>query len=82
MPGLAPTRRRASRRAPDVEALYDEIFRDYSRGVASHEKVRAVRLVSEPFSVDNGLLTPTLKPKRKAIEAHHAALVEAMYEGT
>ena len=65
----------------EARAIYDEIFRAYSQGAASHEKVRDFRLVEEPFTVENELLTPTLKPKRKAIEARYAALVEGMYEG-
>ena len=63
----------------DAQAAVGAVLADYSRGAASHEKVRAFRFVEEPFTVENGLLTPTLKPKRKAIEAHHADLVEAMY---
>ncbi len=83
VPGLAADATLATLAAlaahPDVAALFTALLADYSRGVASHEKVRAVRLVAEPFTVDNGLLTPTLKPKRKAIEARYTALVEAMY---
>ena len=62
-----------------VRAVYADAFKAYSREAASHEKVRDFRLIAEPFSVDNELLTPTMKLKRKAIEAHYAALVEAMY---
>ncbi len=65
---------------PDAQAAVGAVLADYSRGAASHEKVRDVRFVPEPFTVDNGLLTPTLKPKRKAIEAQYAGLVESMYD--
>lgn len=64
-----------------ARALFEGIFRDYSKGAASHEKIRDFRLILEPFSVENELLTPTMKPKRKAIEVRYAALVEKMYEG-
>ena len=65
----------------EAQAFYASAFRDYSKGAASHEKIRDFRLIAEPFSVENELLTPTMKPKRKAIEARYAGLVEAMYEG-
>ena len=65
--------------APEAVALFEALIQEQAREAASHEKVRAVRLVAEPFSVDNGLLTPTMKLKRKAIEAQYAALVDEMY---
>src|SRR5690606_2236463 len=44
---------------------------------------RVVRLtcVNEPWSVDNGMLTPTMKAKRKAIPARYESEVAAMYQG-
>ena len=65
--------------SPEAVALFEALLREQAREAASHEKVRGVRLVAEPFSVDNGLLTPTMKPRRAAIEAHYAGLVDAMY---
>ena len=63
-----------------VLGLFDRAFREYSRAAAAHERIRAFRLLDEPFSVENGLLTPTLKPRRSRIEAHYAALITDMYE--
>lgn len=37
--------------------------------------------VAEPWSIENGLMTPTLKLKRSKIETHHAKEIEAMYAG-
>ena len=65
--------------SPEVLALFEGVLREQAREAASHEKVRAVRLVAEPFSVDNGLLTPTLKPRRKQIAALYADLIERLY---
>jgi long-chain acyl-CoA synthetase len=62
-----------------VRAIFDKEFRTYSRGAAAHEKVRAFRLIEDPFTVDNELLTPTMKPRRKAIEKEYAALIDEMY---
>ena len=65
--------------SPQAVALFEALVREQSREAASHEKVRDVRLVAEPFSVENGLLTPTMKPKRRAIEARYADLIESVY---
>jgi long-chain acyl-CoA synthetase len=65
----------------EIKAIYEREFRSYSRSAASHEKIRDFRLLSEPFSVDNGLLTPTMKPRRRQIEASYAPVIDEMYEG-
>jgi long-chain acyl-CoA synthetase len=44
-----------------------------------HAQVRAVHLVLEPWTVQAGLLTPTLKIKRQAVEARYASEIEALY---
>jgi hypothetical protein len=44
-----------------------------------HAQVRAVHLVLEPWTVQAGLLTPTLKIKRQAVEARYANEIEALY---
>ncbi len=41
---------------------------------------RQVALVSEPWTVDNGLLTPTMKKKRRLITEKHSAQIDLMYE--
>ena len=58
---------------------FSTIFRKYSKSAAAHEKIRDFRLIEEPFSVDNGMMTPTLKLKRKVIEKNYSELIEAMY---
>ena len=64
---------------PEITALYDGLFSAYNRESASHDKVRAFRFADEPFSVDNDLLTPTMKLKRRAIEARYAETIDGVY---
>jgi len=45
-----------------------------------HERIGAVRLVADGFSVDNDLLTPTMKRRRSAIAERYAAEIDALYE--
>ena len=63
-----------------IQGLFHSEFRAYSRGAAAHEKVRDFRIILEPFTVENGMLTPTMKPKRRVIEAEYAGLIDDMYE--
>jgi long-chain acyl-CoA synthetase len=46
-----------------------------------YAKVRRVILVREPWTVDNGLLTPTLKVKRALVLAKFADRIERLYAG-
>ncbi|HIP53699.1 MAG TPA: long-chain fatty acid--CoA ligase, partial [Chromatiales bacterium] len=45
-----------------------------------YAKIRRVALLLEPWSVENGLLTPTLKIKRNKVLERYADLVEQIYE--
>jgi long-chain acyl-CoA synthetase len=44
------------------------------------ERVKVIRILPEPFSIEGGELTPTLKLKRKPIQAKYADLIKGIYE--
>jgi len=46
-----------------------------------YAKIHRVYAVTEPWNTENGLLTPTLKLKRKVVAEYYAAEISAMYEG-
>ena len=46
-----------------------------------YAKVRRVLLSSEPWSIENGLQTPTLKLKRTRVYAHFEREIDRLYEG-
>ncbi len=46
-----------------------------------YAKIRRVHLTLEPWTVDNGLLTPTLKIKRPKVLERFAEAIDAMYDG-
>ena len=52
------------------------------RGFPRHARVRAVYLTLEPWSVENGLITPTMKLKRSAIEQRFAEEITQLYAGS
>jgi long-chain acyl-CoA synthetase len=49
------------------------------RGFPGYAKIRRATLMLEPWTPDNGLMTPTLKVKRGQVLKHHGEAVERMY---
>lgn len=48
---------------------------------AHYEQVKRITILPEPFSMERGELTNTLKIKRSVVNKNYAAEIEAMYEG-
>jgi long-chain acyl-CoA synthetase len=49
--------------------------------LAQVEKVKKFTILPQPFSIEGGELTPTLKVKRKVVSEKYAAPIDAMYAG-
>ncbi|MCU7916466.1 MAG: hypothetical protein KZQ65_11385 [Candidatus Thiodiazotropha sp. (ex Gloverina cf. vestifex)] len=45
-----------------------------------YAKIRRVSLLLEPWTIENGLLTPTLKVKRPKVLEHHREAVNSLYD--
>ncbi len=50
-----------------------------SHELAKFERIKNFKLKRTPFSMDEGEITPTMKPKRKVIEKKYAASIDEMY---
>jgi long-chain acyl-CoA synthetase len=46
-----------------------------------YAQVRKVAVAKEKWTIDNGLITPTLKLKRNIIIGRYQSAIEAMYKG-
>jgi len=64
-----------------VKAAILEEMTSYGKkaGLKSFEQVKDVYVTHEPFTVENNLLTPTLKTKRPECKKHFMPQIEAMY---
>ena len=63
-------------------AIVEEVRRRVSEmtaKLAHHEQIRDLRILLEEFTMDNGLLTPTLKVKRREVEKRFGQLIDDMY---
>ncbi|MYR73113.1 MULTISPECIES: AMP-dependent synthetase/ligase [unclassified Streptomyces] len=79
MRGRAPMRPAELVRDPDLEREVRRAVVAANTAVSQAESIRTFRILAHPFSEEHGLLTPSLKPKRKAIEAAYATEVDALY---
>ena len=43
------------------------------------EKIKRIQLIDENFSIENGLMTPTMKVKRKKVTEKYKNLLEKLY---
>ena len=55
--------------------------RKHFHGLASYETPKKIALIEGEFTVDNGLLTPSLKVKRKVVQERYKDLIEEIYAG-
>ena len=76
-------------RADMPESLYDtrveqqvlQRISEQIREFPGYAKVRRVLLQTEPWSIENGMMTPTLKLKRAQVVVHFFEQIKQLYEG-
>jgi long-chain acyl-CoA synthetase len=61
------------------QVLAEVRARSHGPQLRSFEGVNRVALLDEPFTVENGLLTPTQKMRRNVIAARYADVIETLY---
>jgi len=62
-----------------VDAELGKLLNDVNESLAAFERLHVLVVAREPWSIENGCLTPTMKLKRSHIEAALAAQVEVWY---
>ena len=63
----------------EIQSAISGILKAYSKLAVGHEKIRDFRFVTDPFTVENGMMTPTMKLKRRIIKQNYADVIEEMY---
>ncbi len=68
----------------DCKPVIDELLRRIARRTGvfpGYAQIRRVVVTREPWTIDNGLITPTLKLRRDRIVAHFPTQVQRLYAG-
>ena len=64
----------------DILRMLDGRIELLQANFAPYEKIKKYRLLAEPFSMENGELTNTLKIKRKAVAEKYKDIIDKMYK--
>jgi long-chain acyl-CoA synthetase len=62
----------------EVKGLIRSVIEDKNRGLATFESIKDFRLLPE-FTIENGMLTPTMKVKRNVAMERFADVIDEMY---
>jgi len=65
---------------PVVLKKFERAVSTANESLASYETIKRFAVLDEDFSIENGLLTPTLKMKRRLIVQRHSKVIDALYE--
>jgi long-chain acyl-CoA synthetase len=66
----------------EEKEIIDWIGKDikkYAADLAKFERIKSFKIKRQPFSMEEGEITPTMKPKRKVIEKKYAAVINDLY---
>lgn len=64
----------------DVKKRYAEEVKKLNQNFGDTEKIKCHVLIADEWSVNNGILTPTLKVKRKIVKEKYKDLINSIYK--
>jgi len=64
---------------PELHKAFGPVIERVNGKLSNLEKIRHYAISPEPFTVDNGLMTPTLKIRRHKIRAAYGKILEGLY---
>ncbi len=63
----------------EIQKLMGNEIQKVNLGLASFEKIRKFLIIQEPFTIENGLMTPTLKIRRNEVENRYKEAINTLY---
>lgn len=62
--------------------LYADLMQKYNKELARYEQPKKFALLPEEFTVDNGMLTPTMKVRRRVVLDRYRDIICGLYESS
>ncbi|MFS8479418.1 MAG: long-chain fatty acid--CoA ligase [Micromonosporaceae bacterium] len=69
-------------RSPEAEALVAGYVEQLNQKLNRWETIKKFTILPRDLTIEDGEITPSMKIKRRGVEANFAAEIEKMYEGT
>ncbi len=66
-------------KSPALKAFVHARIREINKNLSDVEAIATFTIVPQPFTQENGELTPSLKVRRKVVQAHFKDQIDAMY---
>lgn len=63
----------------DAESEVEHAIKTVNAQLARHETIKRFAVLDQDFSVEDGLLTASLKPRRREIEKRYAEVLDSLY---
>ncbi|HUL70385.1 MAG TPA: long-chain fatty acid--CoA ligase [Gemmatimonadales bacterium] len=79
--GITDTTRVGLSREPSVRELLEQETLGRLQDLAQFERPKRIAILTEDLTIDSGLLTPTLKVRRRIAEHRFREVIEALYAG-
>jgi long-chain acyl-CoA synthetase len=64
----------------EIKEWFDKDIKKISNELAKFERIKNFKIKRNPFSIDEGEITPTMKVKRRIVEKKYAEAINAMYQ--
>jgi len=65
---------------PEIKDIFNKEIKKINPLFAHYEQIKSFELIADEWSQENGILTPTLKVKRKVIESMYKDKIEGLFE--
>lgn len=64
---------------PQVKQFYKDIITEFNVNFGKVEQIKQFELLADEWTVENGLLTATMKLKRKVIKERYKDIIDTFY---
>jgi long-chain acyl-CoA synthetase len=66
-------------KSPELRSFFQARLREFNKPLSDVEAIAAFTLIAEPFTQENGEMTPTMKVRRRIVQQHYKDIIDSMF---